>query len=247
MYSLLLLMNIVILIASNAFAKENSIAGSNHSAISKPLSPSINIKAVGTIEVAFSPNGGVTKSIIKALAEARKSILVSAYSFTSKELAEALLLAKKRKVMVKLILDKSQMSQRYSSSSFFANQGFDLRIDVKHAIYHNKVMIIDEQTIITGSFNFTKAAEVKNAENVLIIRGNPQLASLYTQNWWLHWNQSVSREEFLKREATKDSNRSSKAAAPSKSLPSPNAETHCKSSGKSAFIEKKNSRRMGTK
>ena len=118
-------------------------------------------------------------------------------------LAKALLEAKKRKVSVKILLDKSQLTQNYSSSTFFANQGFELRIDVKHRIYHNKVMIIDDTTVITGSFNFTKSAETRNAENLLIILCNPQLAQLYTANWEHHWNQSISREVFLRKKSSK--------------------------------------------
>jgi phosphatidylserine/phosphatidylglycerophosphate/cardiolipin synthase-like enzyme len=155
----------------------------------------------GTIEVVFSPNSNACATIIKAISQAKKSILVSAYSFTSKDIAQALLDAKKRHVSVKIILDKSQVSQRYSSGTFFANQKFDLHIDIKHAIFHNKVMIIDDITVITGSYNFTKAAETKNAENLLIIRDNPQLAKLYTENWRFHWNQSISWQEFLQKKA----------------------------------------------
>lgn len=155
------------------------------------------VPAVGSIEVAFSPNNGVTAVVVKAIGEAQHTLLVSAYSFTSKDIAEALLDAKKRGVVVKIILDKSQVSQKYSSSTFFANQGFDLRIDVKHAIYHDKVMIIDDKTVITGSFNFTKAAETKNAENLLVLRNNPELAKLYTQDWWYNWQRAISRDEFV--------------------------------------------------
>jgi phosphatidylserine/phosphatidylglycerophosphate/cardiolipin synthase-like enzyme len=156
-----------------------------------------NTTMEGSIEVAFSPKMGATASIVKAISEAQKTILVSAYSFSSKEIAEALLKAKKRQVIIKLILDKSQMSHQYSASKFFINQGFELRIDVKHAIYHNKVMIIDDKTIVTGSFNFTKAAETKNAENVLIIRNNHSLAMLYKKNWLFHWQQCISPTEYL--------------------------------------------------
>ncbi len=167
-------------------------------ALSHARSPSPTvIAAKGTIEVAFSPNNGATQTIIKAIAEAKQSILVSAYSFTSKDIANALVTAKNRGVAVKIILDKSQVGRKYSSSTFFANQGFLLRIDVKHAIYHDKVMIIDDKTVVTGSFNFTKAAEAKNAENVLILRDNPELAKLYADDWWANWQQAVSRTEFL--------------------------------------------------
>jgi phosphatidylserine/phosphatidylglycerophosphate/cardiolipin synthase-like enzyme len=195
----LLTINFLVLITLAVFAKDNLVAELRH-LLSADVSPDPSIiRSMGSIEVAFSPNAGATTAINRAIAKAEKSILVSAYSFTSQSIAQALLEAKKRNVMVKIILDKSQINQRYSSSNFFANQGFELRIDVKHAIFHNKVMIIDNDTLITGSFNFTKAAETKNAENVLIIRDNPELANLYTQNWWFHWNQSLARDAYFKK------------------------------------------------
>ncbi|MGC1855109.1 MAG: phospholipase D-like domain-containing protein, partial [Candidatus Aquirickettsiella sp.] len=55
-------------------------------------------------------------------------------------------------------------------------------IDYKPAIAHNKIMIIDEKEVITGSFNFTKAAQNKNAENLVIIH-DAQLANIYLKNW----------------------------------------------------------------
>jgi len=60
-----------------------------------------------------------------------------------------------------------------------------LKIDAKHAIAHNKVMIIDGEAVITGSFNFTKAAEESNAENLLVIR-DKKLAERYIKNWQEH-------------------------------------------------------------
>ena len=116
-------------------------------------------------------------------------------SFTSTLTAKALLDAHKRGVQVQVLLDKSQRTEKYSSADFLANQGVPTTIDANHAISHNKVMIIDSETVITGSFNFTKAAQEKNAENLLIIR-DPALATQYTQNWQaqrLHSQPYVSR------------------------------------------------------
>ena len=93
--------------------------------------------------------------------------------------------AHKRGVRVEVILDKSQRTQKYSSADFLANQGIPTKIDAKHAIAHNKVMIIDGETVITGSFNFTKAAEEKNAENLLVIK-DKKLAERYIKNWQEH-------------------------------------------------------------
>src|SRR3990167_4602841 len=93
----------------------------------------VSINAKGSIEVAFSPNGGVTNLVVMAINQAKQTILVEAYSFTSKDISSALLNAKKRGVVIQIILDKSQVnSQKYSSATFFNNLGFNLHLDTKH-------------------------------------------------------------------------------------------------------------------
>jgi len=151
------------------------------------LSPRITLlqEKPTTWEVYFSPHGGATDAIIRELNKAKNTILVQAFSFTSAPIAKALLNAHKRNVKVEVILDKSQVTQKYSPATFFYNAGIPVKIDAQHAIAHNKVMIIDGETVITGSFNFTKAAEENNAENLLIIH-DKKLAEQYIRNWQEH-------------------------------------------------------------
>jgi len=78
--------------------------------------------------------------------------------------------AHQRGVRTEIILDKSQRTEKYSAADFTAHLGVPTYIDEAHAIAHNKIMIIDQEIVITGSFNFTKAAEERNAENLLIIK-----------------------------------------------------------------------------
>lgn len=137
------------------------------------------------VQVYFSPKGGCTEAVVSNLAKAKVSVLMQAYSFTSAAIAQALTDAKKRGVDVEVILDKSQRSEKYSSADFVAHAGIPTYIDTKHVIAHNKIMIIDGKTILTGSFNFTKAAEESNAENLLVIQ-DPALAAKYTANWKKH-------------------------------------------------------------
>jgi phosphatidylserine/phosphatidylglycerophosphate/cardiolipin synthase-like enzyme len=122
---------------------------------------------------------------VQALGEAKRTIQAQAYSFTSSPIAKALLDAHKRGVNVQVILDKSQRTDKYTSADFLANQGVPVVIDANHAIAHNKVIIIDGETVLTGSFNFTKAAQERNAENLLIIHDSG-LAAQYAQNWEAH-------------------------------------------------------------
>ena len=136
-------------------------------------------------QVYFSPHGGCTEAVIKEIDQAKTEVLVQAYSFTSTPIAKALLNAHKRGVKIEAILDKSQRREKYTSATFLANSGIPTYIDDKHAIAHNKIMIVDRTTVITGSFNFTKAAEEKNAENLLII-SSADMAKLYRENWLEH-------------------------------------------------------------
>ena len=123
------------------------------------------------------------------LNRATNSVLVQAYSFTSAPIAKGLVDAKKRGVKVQVILDKSQRTEKYSSADFVAHAGIPTFIDAKHNIAHNKIMVIDGKTILTGSFNFSKAAETSNAENLLVIQ-DVSLAKKYTTNWKDHQQHS---------------------------------------------------------
>jgi phosphatidylserine/phosphatidylglycerophosphate/cardiolipin synthase-like enzyme len=119
-----------------------------------------------TVTVCFTPGGTCTEAVVHALNNAKRTIRVPADSLTSAPMAKALLEAHARGVQVQVILDQSQRTEKYSSADFLANQGVPTKIDAAHAISHN----IDAETVSTGSFNVTKAAQEKNAENVLIIR-----------------------------------------------------------------------------
>jgi phosphatidylserine/phosphatidylglycerophosphate/cardiolipin synthase-like enzyme len=147
--------------------------------LAKPVVP-------GEVEVLFSPRGGCTEAIVRELRKAQRSICVQAYSFTHAEIAKALVDAHRRGVKVAVMLDKSQQTEKYSEADFTSNAGIPTSIDAAHAIAHNKIMIIDEATVITGSFNFSKAAEQRNAENLVIFHDSPTLAAKYMANWQAH-------------------------------------------------------------
>lgn len=155
-------------------------------ALQAPLCFADQFKSVGTTEVYFSPNGGATEAVVKEIGNAKKEILVQAYSFTSKPIAKALVDARKRGVNIVVVLDKSQRREKYTSADFVAHARIPTYIDDRHAIAHNKIMVIDRSVLITGSFNFTKAAEEKNAENLLVIKGNKPLVERYIQNFEDH-------------------------------------------------------------
>ena len=142
-------------------------------------------------DVCFTPGGMCADLIVDKIAAAKKSIYIQAYSFTSDVIAKAARQAHKRGVDVVAILDKSQRTARYSSADYLYRSGIRVLIDDKHAIAHNKIMIIDGRIVITGSFNFTSAAQQKNAENVLIIEDST-IATRYSINWAVHAVHSIA-------------------------------------------------------
>jgi phosphatidylserine/phosphatidylglycerophosphate/cardiolipin synthase-like enzyme len=144
-------------------------------------------------QVCFSPDGKCTAAIVEQIDNAKTEIILQAYSFTSAPIAKALINAHKKGVKVETILDKSQKKEKYTSATFLTNAGIPTFIDSKHAIAHNKIIIIDKEIVITGSFNFTKAAEEKNAENLLILKSK-ELAKTYIDNWKKHVEHS---EKYL--------------------------------------------------
>jgi phosphatidylserine/phosphatidylglycerophosphate/cardiolipin synthase-like enzyme len=133
-----------------------------------------------------SPKGGCTDAVVRELKRGRRDIWVQAYSFTSKPIAQALIDAKARGVHVEILLDKSNEQETYTELGHLLTEGLMPHIDAQHAIAHNKIIIIDRRTLITGSFNFTHQAEVENAENVLIIKGQPELLQSYCRSFLAH-------------------------------------------------------------
>jgi phosphatidylserine/phosphatidylglycerophosphate/cardiolipin synthase-like enzyme len=134
----------------------------------------------------FSPEGGCAAAVVREIQHARRHIHVLAYSFSSKPIAQALIDAKKRGVKIEVLLDHSNEQETYSDLPLFLEHGLAPLVDAKHAIAHNKVMIIDRRVLLTGSFNFTHQAETANAENLLVIKGHPELVELYYQNFEAH-------------------------------------------------------------
>jgi phosphatidylserine/phosphatidylglycerophosphate/cardiolipin synthase-like enzyme len=142
------------------------------------------------VAVHFSPKGGCTDAIVDELKRAHREILVLAYSFSSKPIAQALIDAKMRGVHVEVILDRSNEQEAYSDLPLLVEQGLAPLIDSHHAIAHNKVMIIDRATLLTGSFNFTHQAESENGENLVVIKGHPDLIRAYVDNFSQHRSHS---------------------------------------------------------
>jgi phosphatidylserine/phosphatidylglycerophosphate/cardiolipin synthase-like enzyme len=145
-----------------------------------PGTPNPTVTVNGSqIEVYFSPEDGVLEHILNAVNAAQESIYFLAYSFTTDELAKAMIERAKAGVTVQGVFDKDQYhSNAGTEFDTLHNAGIDVWLDNNPRLMHHKVIIIDQQVVITGSYNFSNNAEYDNDENTLIIH-NQEIAGQY--------------------------------------------------------------------
>jgi phosphatidylserine/phosphatidylglycerophosphate/cardiolipin synthase-like enzyme len=144
--------------------------------------PEVTIDGVA-IENYFSPDDGVAKHISDLLSGAKKSIYFMAYSFTNDEFGTIILDRANLGVVVKGVMDEEQVKSNQGTEYDPFNQaGLDVRIDGIPGLMHHKVFIIDGNTVVLGSYNFSASAETKNDENVVIIH-DEGIARLYLEEF----------------------------------------------------------------
>lgn len=149
------------------------------------------IPARGSVQAAFTPWDDVESLVVGSIRRAKNQILVQAYSFTSRNIANALIAARRRGVDVRVIADSEQSQPAESTRvTELAAAGVVVLLDSGFQSAHSKVMLIDaaeeHPAVLTGSYNWTYAAQHRNAENLLILRDHPELARAYFDNWQRH-------------------------------------------------------------
>ena len=143
--------------------------------------------AKATLEALFTPGDPIDTRLVALIDGAEREVLVQAFSFTSKKIARALLTAHRRGVRVEILADRAQTLELAGSAvPGLARDGVPVWLDASFLAAHNKVILVDADapaaTLVTGSYNFTSAAQFRNAENVLIVRNHPALVAQYRAN-----------------------------------------------------------------
>lgn len=163
--------------------------------VALPVQASQRFAARGEIELAFSPRDDAEKVLIELIRGARRSLEVHAYVFTSRNIADAMVAAHRRGVRVAVLAD-AQMNRRAKPGAKgdavgrLLAAGVPVAFETAYNAAHNKVLIVDADgpgcAVLTGSYNFTWSARNRNAENILIVRGQCELARAYRDNWRWH-------------------------------------------------------------
>ncbi|WP_247653216.1 phospholipase D family protein [Pantoea sp. Cy-640] len=146
--------------------------------------------AEGSVMAGFSPGGSALDLILQFTGSACHSADVAAWDFTSRPVAQALSAAVARGVKVRLVADEKKSRDRWSLVSQLACAGADVRLNGMYSIMHNKFIVADGSAVETGSFNYTSSAEKRNAENALVIKGEPDIAHQYQAEFNRLWNES---------------------------------------------------------
>ena len=154
-----------------------------------PLSARETVPAAqATFEALFTPGDAIDVKLAGLIDGAEHEVLVNAFSFTNRKIARALAAAQARGARVEIVADRMQtLEQSGSAVRDLARRGVPVWLDGNFAAAHNKVMIVDagtpHATVVTGSYNYTTAAQTRNAENVLIVRHDAALTLQYRANF----------------------------------------------------------------
>jgi len=146
------------------------------------------------LAVCFVPPERCGVRIAQAILRARQSVRVQAYGFDYPPIVAALIADRLRAVDVQVILDRSNEHRRSSGLPRIAAAGIPVFIDDRPAIAHSKIIIVDSCLVIGGSFNYTRSAEDRNAENVTFLDGC-QAAAPFIRNW--QTRRAVSRPAVI--------------------------------------------------
>jgi phosphatidylserine/phosphatidylglycerophosphate/cardiolipin synthase-like enzyme len=164
--------------------------------------PAAELPATGTVQVLFTPWDDAEGALIHEIGAAKKSIHAQAYLVTSRNIARALIDAHERGVKLVLLADREMMVKNENSQVPKLHEaGIEVRLETRYAAAHNKILLIDVEgdkpVVITGSYNFSFSAQARNAENLLILRGNRALARDYLNNWRRHRDEALPYAEAI--------------------------------------------------
>jgi phosphatidylserine/phosphatidylglycerophosphate/cardiolipin synthase-like enzyme len=136
-----------------------------------------------TADLGFSPNAGAGNLVVNAISEAQTSIDVAALLITSEGIYTALVDAHNRGVNVRIVVDANSANTPGSDVQALIDQNIPVKLNSEFRIMHNKYIVIDGNSVQTGSFNYSSNADKKNAENAIFLNEQPDIAKLYSDNF----------------------------------------------------------------
>lgn len=155
--------------------------------------------------VYFTPSLDCENQVIRLIESAQKKIQIAVYSINNTQITQALIAAHERGIPIQILTDRTQASGKKASAPLLKKAGIDIKVHSKHRIEHNKFMVIDESSVITGSYNWTNPASLKNSENCLLVWHDDETVTKYVNRFdylWLINSDKKSEEWFARRGIT---------------------------------------------
>lgn len=144
--------------------------------------------------VYFTPSLDCENQIIQLLNNSKQSIDISVYSINNNNIVAALKQAYTRGVPIRILTDRVQAAGRGAKSIELYESGLNIRVHSKHRIEHNKFMVADNETVITGSYNWTNPASLKNSENCLVVWNDPDTVLKYKKRFEYLWDVNTAKK-----------------------------------------------------
>jgi phosphatidylserine/phosphatidylglycerophosphate/cardiolipin synthase-like enzyme len=161
------------------------------------LLPFTAVRPEMVVQACFSPQTKCSLHIIREIDKAQKEVLIAVYAFTSHDLARAVAQANKRGVLVQIVLDREfDATNERSQGRFLEGQRISLKRisgtrsmvrETETGLMHQKFSVIDRKIVLTGSYNWTQAADSFNDENLLLFRDAAPLAEEYRRVFLQLW------------------------------------------------------------
>lgn len=177
-----------------------------------PDAPTINSRIAPTdlkrqttlsAEVYFSPSADCEEKIIDRINKTQKKLYIAVYSLTSVPLTNAILNAHQRGIDVKILTDRTQAGTKNSKVRFLNQKGLNIKVHSRHNIMHDKIAIFDEQTFLTGSYNWSTKARRSNVDNCLFISGEPNVNKAVLAEFEKLWHEnSLEKHKIWIRKGT---------------------------------------------
>lgn len=143
--------------------------------------PQVRVGAA-VIEVYFSPQDGIAKQVLQRVTTAQRSIHFMTFSYTADPIADAMIAQVEAGLVVRGVFEKQNAGGSGADFNRLKAGGVDVLEDGNCYILHHKIIVIDDRTVITGSYNFTGSAERSNDENLMII-DDATLARAYLEEF----------------------------------------------------------------
>jgi len=143
------------------------------------------------ISIYFSPNGGCDQAVVEVAVTARTYLHAACYTFTLDSIAQALIKAKERGLDVRVIVDRSEGKQKAAQTNALLAAGIPVMENTHSGLMHDKFLVADGQSVVTGSFNWTQAAVEKNDENLIAFKAEPAVAGIYAAQFDRMWNDAA--------------------------------------------------------